>query len=223
MATESRARSKPNKADLELKVLQAEARRHNASADVYELKAAEERRLQEEGQAAGWANRVFSFVEPVYGESVAHCMDTLSMWSRLEPGCDITVILNSPGGLIFEGLALYDFFDELKRDGHTLTIIVRGIAASMGSILLQAASPGERVIGRNAHVMIHELSDMAYGKHSDIKDATKFNERLNDRLIAILAERSTLSRRTIKNRSARKDWWLDADECVDHGFADRVG
>lgn len=223
MPSPSRARKTKSRADLEIEVLQAEARRHNAAAEVHELKAADERRLQDEGAAAAWSNRVYSFVDPVVGETVVACMDTLSMWSRLDPGCDITVILNSPGGYIFEGLALYDALSELKHDGHKLTIIVRGIAASMGGILLQAASEGERVVGAHSHVMIHELSADIYGKHSEMKDATKFYETVWDRLAGILAERSTMTVRQIKSRADRKDWWMSAPEVVKSGFADRVG
>jgi ATP-dependent Clp endopeptidase proteolytic subunit ClpP len=213
----------PTKDQLEIAKLEAEARRHNALADVAELKAVEEKRLQDEHRASLWANRVYPFVYPVYDESVIECTDMLAMWSRLAPGCAITVVLNSPGGEVFEGLALYDFLDDLKAQGHELTIVVRGIAASMAGILLQAGSPGKRFVGKHAHVMLHELADIASGKHSEMKDAVKFNDKLLARLIGILAERSTMSERQIKTRIDRRDWWLDSAEAVKLGFADAVG
>lgn len=203
--------------------LKAETRRHNALADVAVLKAAEEQRLQDEQRASLWANRVYPFVYPVYDESVVECTDMLAMWSKLDPRCAITVIMNSPGGEVFEGLALYDFLDDLKLQGHELTIVVRGIAASMAGILLQTGSPGKRHIGKHAHVMLHELADIAMGKHSEMKDAVKFNDKLLDRLIGILAERSSLTHRQIKTRIDRRDWWLDSTEAVKLGFADVVG
>src|SRR4051812_10273628 len=105
---------------LQIAKLEAETRRHNALADVAVLKAVEEKRLQDEQRASLWANRIYPFVYPVYDESVIECTDMLAMWSRLDPGCAITVVLNSPGGEVFEGLALYDFLDELKDKGHEL-------------------------------------------------------------------------------------------------------
>lgn len=211
------------KEQLEIRKLEAETRRHNALADVAVLRATEETRLQAEQRASLWANRIYPFVYPVYDESVIECTDMLSMWSKLDPGCGITVIMNSPGGEVFEGLALYDFFDDLKAQGHELTIVVRGIAASMAGILLQAGSPGKRLVGKHAHVMMHELADATSGKHSDMKDAVKFNDKLLARLIGILAERSVMSERQIKTRIDRRDWWLDSAEAVKLGFADAVG
>jgi ATP-dependent protease ClpP protease subunit len=91
----------------------------------------------------------------------------------------------------------------------------------MGGILLQAGD--ERVIGKNAHLMIHEISAGAVGKLSEIEDEAKFCAMLSDRLVDILAERSTLTPTQIKRRWKRKDWWLSAEEAVELGFADRIG
>jgi ATP-dependent protease ClpP protease subunit len=71
--------------------------------------------------------------------------------------------------------------------------------------------------------MLHELADIVDGKHSAMKDAVKFNDKLLARLIGILAERSTMTERQIKTRIDRRDWWLDSGEAVKLGFADDIG
>ena len=130
-------------------------------------------------------------------------------------------MLNSPGGNVFAGLALYDAITDLKARGHKVTTVARGYAASMGGILLQAGT--ERVVGANAQVLIHEVSTMDSGKTSELEDNLKFQKKLQDRLLAILAERSTLTKAQIARRWKKTDWWLDADECIEYGIADRIG
>ena len=95
-----------------------------------------------------------------------------------------------------------------------------GLVASMATIILQAGD--ERVADANAQLLIHELSGGAKGKISDILDDAEYSKKLNDRLMGILAERSTLSARQIYTRANRKEWWLDADEALKLGFVDRV-
>jgi ATP-dependent Clp protease protease subunit len=79
-----------------------------------------------------------------------------------------------------------------------------------------------RIVGRNSWLMVHEISDFAIGTVADIEDVAKFNRRLNDNLYDILAERSTLSRKQIKERATRRDWYFSAEEAVKIGFADAV-
>jgi ATP-dependent Clp endopeptidase proteolytic subunit ClpP len=166
--------------------------------------------------------RIYSFYGPVMAESVGRCIYELDNWSRRFPGEDITIVFNSPGGSVNEGFALFDFLLELKSRGHKIITKTLGMAASMGSILLQAGD--ERVIGPNSFIMLHEihagLQDM---RTSELEDYTKLFARFEDKGLGILAERSTLSRQQIKNRWKRKDCWLDAEEALKFGFVDRIG
>lgn len=148
-------------------------------------------------------------------------MEDLGVWARRDIGKPITIIFNSPGGAVIDGLALYDFIDDLKEKGVQVTTIARGMAASMGGVLLQAGN--KRIVGKNAHVLIHEVSKGSIGKVSEIEDDIKFAKKLQERLVDILAERSTMTTNQIKNKWKRKDWWLGADECVKFGFADEIG
>lgn len=163
---------------------------------------------------------VYNFFEPVRESSVAACIDTLGNWSRLAPGANMTLILNTPGGLVKEGLALYDYLGILKLAGHHLTVVALGRAASMGSILLQAGD--RRLIGPNAFVLLHEVSAGTVGKVSEMQDSVEFSARLQNKLIKILASKSKLSEKQIRSRWKKTDYWLDAEEAVREGFADRV-
>lgn len=191
------------------------------TAEYYALQNRETLRRITDEEATDDRNHVYPFMGAVSGSSAEACIAKLMKWSRRDPSCDITIVFNSPGGSVIDGLALYDCIAELKAKGHRFTTVVRGYAASMGGILLQAGD--RRAIGANAHVLIHELAAGTGGKLSEIKDSVTFYKLLEDRCIAILAERSTMSKAQIKRKCDRTDWWMDADETVRLGFADEIG
>lgn len=205
---------------LESQLKEAQIRKALAEAEVAELDAAEKRREDADHRASANQAKTYPFMGAVTSSSVQPCIATLGSWSRREPGCDITIVFNSPGGSVIDGLALYDFIDELKANGHKITTVARGMAASMGGVLLQAGD--DRVIGPNCHVLIHEISTGMIGKFSEIEDEIAFCKMLQERLLEILAKRSTLTAKQIKSKWSRKDWWLSAVEAVELGFADRI-
>lgn len=167
-------------------------------------------------------NRIFTFYGAVMNETVSQCIHELDQWSRRFPGEDITIIFKSPGGGVLDGFALYDFLLELKSRGHKIITKTLGMAASMGSILLQAGD--ERVIGPHSFIMLHEVSgSLSEMRTSEMEDYTKLFAQFEAKGLDILAERSTLSRQQIKNRWKRKDCWLDAEESLKLGFVDRIG
>ncbi len=163
---------------------------------------------------------IYSFDFPVQGSTVRETIHFLTRWSRRWPGEKMTIIFNSPGGEVTEGLALFDFIQELRTRGHEIETVSIGMAASMAGILLQAGD--HRVMSKNAVILIHEISSITMGGASQMADDLKFVEMLQTKILSILAERSTLSVRQIKNRWSRKDWWLDADTALDLGFCDEI-
>ena len=171
-------------------------------------------------RAAAGEARILTFYGEVGPPSVARALEELGIWARRDPGGPIKLIFNSPGGSVLDGLALFDYLRELEADGHPITTVGMGMAASMGGVLLQAGS--HRVIGRNAYMLIHEVSSIGWGKTSELEDEVAFVKRLQDRLLDILAERSTMTRTQIARRWKRKDWWLDAGEALRYGFVDEV-
>jgi len=164
--------------------------------------------------------QVYRFVGAVSEASVKSAIDELTIWSRQEPGCPITIIFFSPGGDVVAGMAFWDFLMELKEKGHRLTTVARGYAASMAGILLQAGD--ERQMGRESWLLIHEAQFGAIGSYGDVVDRVEWIKRIQDRIVAIFADRSKLSKAAIKRRWHRKDWWLDSDEALKLGFIDQI-
>jgi ATP-dependent Clp endopeptidase proteolytic subunit ClpP len=202
------------------KIKEATLRKTLAEAEAAEYEAAERRREHRDHEASANQARVYPFVGVVSHAAVQSCIATLGAWSRRDPGSDITIVFNSPGGDVFDGLALYDYIRELSDKGHKITTAARGMAASMGGILLQAGD--ERLMGPNCYLMIHEVSTFGLGKVSDIEDEVELAKRLQKRLLGILAERSTMTVKQIESKWKRRDWWVSAIEAVDLGFADRI-
>lgn len=198
----------------ELKLI--EIKRKTASIELRKIQ-----REEKDWRAGAYQHRIYNFFGKVDSKSAADCLETMTYWSRLDPKCSITLIFNSPGGSVIDGLALFDELLVLRENGHHITTVARGMAASMGAVLLQAGDT--RVVGKNAHMLIHQISYGAMGSFGEIEDEVAFAKQLQDRLLDILAERSSFSKTQIKNRWERRDWWLGSEEVLKGGFADRVG
>lgn len=211
----------PTKAILERQKLAAEIELINTKQAVVDEQYYQLEHERLEYESSRDARRLYNFHSPVGEASVANCIATLDSWSYREPGEPIGILLNSPGGGVTAGFALIDFLEEMKARGHELTITVRGWAASMGSILLQSGD--KRIVGKNADILIHEISSVNVGKLSEMEDEMKFLNKLSERALDIYAARSNLTKAQIKRRWKRKDWWLDAKEAVALGFADEIG
>lgn len=177
------------------------------------MKAADARASQD-------LNRIYHFFGEVDPRTATDCIEVTGQWGRRDPGKDITIVLNSPGGDITEGLAVYDHLMDLRSRGHKVTTIGRGMVASMGGVLLQAGT--ERVMNPNAVMLIHDGSYGVLGKGFEVKDRVKFIEMLQEKLYAILGERSSLDPLEIAARCDRKDWWMGATQALDLGFVDRL-
>lgn len=164
--------------------------------------------------------RVFPFYGSVSGSAVASAISKLSDWSRRDPGEPIEIVFNSPGGSVIDGLALFDYIQELRSRGTHITTITMGMAASMGGVLLQAGDV--RVASKNSVLLIHEVSAGTQGKVSEMEDHLKFMEVLQGKCLEILADRSSMTARQIATKWKKTDWWLSADEALKLGFVDAV-
>lgn len=207
-------------AELKERRSKVEVRKLEIDVEYREIELAALKRREALAKAEAQASNIYTFYSPVDKDNCREALAELGKWSRRSPGCPITIIFNSPGGSVIDGLALYDYIQHLKRKGHHVTTIALGYAASMGGVLLQAGN--KRVIGENAFVLIHEVSSGTWGKVPEMEDSINFSKRLQKRLLAILAERSKYSVQQIAQKWNRKDWWLDADEVVNLGFADEI-
>ncbi len=131
---------------------------------------------------------------------------------------DINLYINSPGGSVTSGLAIYDTMQHIKPDIKTICV---GMAASMGSVLLAAGAKGKRLALPNADVMIHQVSAGFQGQASDIERNAKYILRLKQRLNGILAKHTGRSAEEVEKDSDR-DYFMTADEAVKYGLIDSI-
>ena len=216
---------------------EAEARRHSAEARKLDAEAQQAEIALERAQEARSAeiagnhyNHVYYFHGQVASQSVNACLDKLTVWARVDPGCDIEVVFNSPGGSVIDGLALYDFLQVLRRQGHRVITSTYGYAASMAGILLQAGD--ERTMSAESWLMIHEASFGAGGKIGEVEDTVEWVKRVEKRIADIFAARCAgasaetatkrLSRSQLIHKWTRKDWWLSSDEALAYGLIDTI-
>jgi ATP-dependent Clp protease protease subunit len=135
-----------------------------------------------------------------------------------DPKKDIHIYINSPGGSVTAGLAMYDTMQFLTCDVNTYCI---GIAASMGSVLLTAGTKGKRFCLPNSHVMIHQVSGGAQGTASDVERTIGFMFNLKKRLNGILAHHTGKTVEEVEHDSDR-DNYMTAEQSVAYGLVDKV-
>jgi ATP-dependent Clp protease protease subunit len=135
----------------------------------------------------------------------------------------ITIYINSAGGNVTDGLALHDTIRYLVSLGYEITIIVQGMAYSMGSIVLQAASPGKRFAFPHSWIMIHEPAKWA-GWQSTSAAAQHLDrlKQMQSQIYRILADRSGKPLRQIIRDTKRTDFYLDATRAKEYGLIDDV-
>lgn len=212
--------SEPNLKELKARLLEQEIRRETAEADMAEMERDLKGDLERDRAVKPDRIRHLYINDVVNPRTADEWISALQHWELRDPGEPIEITINSPGGSVLHGLALYDTILRLRRKGHHVTTRGTGLIASMATILMQAGDT--RILDANSWFMIHEVSAGAMGTTSDMEEQVAFVKRLNDRLHTILAERSSLSKKQILNRTKKKDDWLSAEEAVALGFADKV-
>jgi ATP-dependent Clp protease protease subunit len=135
-----------------------------------------------------------------------------------DPDKDISFYINSPGGSVTAGMAIYDTMNFIKCDVSTVCI---GMAASMGAFLLSAGTKGKRFALPNSEIMIHQPLGGAKGQATDIKIQAELILRTRDRLNAILAKNTGKSIEEIA-RDTERDNYMTADEALAYGLVDKV-
>lgn len=131
---------------------------------------------------------------------------------------DIKFYINSPGGSVTAGLAIYDTMQHVKADVSTCCV---GLAASMGAFLLSAGAPGKRFSLPNSEIMIHQVMGGFEGQASDIKIRSEHILRIKDKLNKIMAKHTGRSIATIEKDTDR-DNFMSADEAKKYGIIDKI-
>ena len=135
-----------------------------------------------------------------------------------DPDKDIHLYINSPGGSITSGMAIYDTMNYIKCDVSTICI---GMAASMGAVLLAAGAPGKRFALPNSTIMIHQPSGGAQGKETDIQIMAEFMRKTREQLNEILSAHTGQPIETIRE-DTEKDNFMSAEEAKAYGLVDDV-
>lgn len=134
------------------------------------------------------------------------------------PNKDIYLYINSPGGSVSAGLAIFDTINYIKCDVSTICI---GLAASMGAFLLASGTKGKRFALPNSEVMIHQPLGGAQGQASDIEIQAKHIQKIKEKINTILSERTNQKLEKIEKDTDR-DFYMSAKEALDYGIIDKI-
>jgi len=162
--------------------------------------------------------RVIFFVGPVTDQSANLVVAQLLFLESENPDKDISLYINSPGGSVYAGMAIYDTMQFVKPDVSTLCT---GIAASMGAFLLAAGAKGKRYTLPNSRIMIHQPSGGAQGQATDIQIQAREILRLRERLNEILAANTGQPVERIAVDTER-DNFMSAEDALSYGLVDKV-
>ena len=163
-------------------------------------------------------DRIIMLCDEVNDATASLVVAQLLYLEGVDPDKDINLYINSPGGVVTAGLAIYDTMNYVKCDVSTICI---GMAASMGSFLLSAGAKGKRFATPNAEIMIHQPSGGARGQATDIKIQADHIIKTKARLNALLSQHTGQAIDAIE-RDTERDNFMSAQEAVDYGLIDRI-
>ncbi len=163
-------------------------------------------------------DRIVMLNEDVNSASAGVIVAQLLYLEGQDPEKDISLYINSPGGVITDGMAIYDTMQYIKCDVSTICI---GMAASMGSFLLAAGTKGKRFARPNSEIMIHQPSGGAQGQATDISIHADHILRTKKRLNTILSQRTGQPIEVIE-RDTERDNFMTAQQALEYGLIDKV-
>lgn len=163
-------------------------------------------------------DRVVFLVGPVNEQTANLVVAQMLFLESENPDKDIALYINSPGGSVYAGMAIYDTMQFIKPDVSTICV---GMAASMGAFLLAAGAKGKRFALPNSRIMIHQPSGGSQGQASDIEIQAREILYLRDRINRILADRTGQTVDKIRADSDR-DNFMSAEDAVSYGLIDKI-
>ena len=163
-------------------------------------------------------DRIIILSEEVNSTTASLIVAQMLYLEAQDPDKDIQFYINSPGGSVTSGLAIYDTMQYIKPDVSTICI---GMAASMGAFLLSSGAKGKRIALPNAEIMIHQPSGGSQGQCTDIQIQAEQILKIKKRLNSILAENTGKDIETIE-RDCERDHFMTAEEAQTYGIIDKV-
>ena len=163
-------------------------------------------------------DRIIFIGEPVDDHMANLVVAQLLYLEKADPNADIEMYINSPGGSVTAGLAMYDTMQTIKPDVATICV---GLAASMGAVLLAGGAKGKRYALPNARIMIHQGSAGFSGTPSDIEIQARLVLSFRNLLAEILAEQCGRDQEQVQ-RDIDRDYWMTPQEGKEYGIVDQV-
>lgn len=163
-------------------------------------------------------DRIIFLGEEVTESSANTIVAQLLHLANEDPDKDIQLYINSPGGSVYDGLAIYDTMQYIKPDVQTIGI---GLQASMGAFLLSSGAKGKRFVLPNARVMIHQPSSGTQGMVTDQEISLRESVRMKELLAKVIAKNTGQKLDKVK-ADMERDHWMSADEAVKYGLADEM-
>jgi ATP-dependent Clp protease protease subunit len=134
------------------------------------------------------------------------------------PDKDISVYINSPGGEVYAGIAMYDTIKHIKNEVVTINV---GLAASAGALILSAGTNGKRYALPGSHTMIHQVIGGVEGQASDVEITAKHMVKLRDQYAEAISKETKQKLDKVKSDMDR-DYWMDANESIKYGIVDKI-
>lgn len=163
-------------------------------------------------------NRIVFVGSPIEDQVANLVVAQLLYLSREDPEAGIQMYINSPGGIVYSGLAIYD---TMRMIPNQISTVVVGVAASFGTVLLAAGSKGKRYALPHATIHMHQPLGGAQGQASDIEIQAREILRIKERLNQILADATGQDIETIV-RDTERDFYMNAEQAVEYGLVDKV-
>jgi ATP-dependent Clp protease protease subunit len=163
-------------------------------------------------------DRIIMLDAPIGDEVASIVIAQLILLESEDPSKDIIMYVNSPGGSVSAGLAIYDTMQYIRPDVSTICV---GMAASMAQVLLCAGAKGKRLALPNSRIMMHQPSGGSQGQTTEIEIYLKEMIRMRERLYQIIALHSGQDPEKIR-RDADRDFWMSPEDAVEYGLIDRV-
>ncbi|MFH1175142.1 MAG: ATP-dependent Clp protease proteolytic subunit [bacterium] len=163
-------------------------------------------------------DRIIFLGGPIYDEMANTIIAQLLFLESIDAKKDISLYINSPGGIVSAGLAIYDTMQYIKCDVSTICV---GLAASAGALLLASGAAGKRLALPNSEIMIHQVAGGAEGPATDIHIAASQIMKMKERMNKILSQHTGQPLSKIEKDSDR-DYYMSADEAKKYGVVDKV-
>ena len=164
--------------------------------------------------------RIVFFWGPVMDETAEEIVNQLLYLEMIDPGKEIKMYINSPGGSVSSGLSIYDTMQMISSPVSTICI---GMAASMGAVLLSGGEKGRRFIFPNAEVMIHQpsIGGVVQDQAANLYITAEHIKKTKERLIRILSENTGQPYDKVL-QDADRDYWMDANKSLEYGIVDGI-